>query len=123
MRKTLKRARRRVVAPSKKKDDSQTWVQKFFCLPLGFDPRPRDQSTWILWSNTSLYDLKSKRREFESWIPQDGFLTRDACQRQSHTMEQDIKKGRKEGVYPENEGFSYMCLPSGVEPWGRELQR
>jgi hypothetical protein len=109
-----------VVAPPKEKDNSQALVTRFFCVPLGVDPRPKDQSSWVLWEE-EFVDSSSRIGPLHSWKPKEGYLSKAACEREKWSNDsravREQNKDKKTVVHD-----YYQCLPAGVSPWGKEEQ-
>lgn len=63
--------------PLKANEKPKLSVTRWFCLPIGMDPRVKDQSTWVLWEE-----------RFESngvsWSPRDGSSQKQFA-KESHT--------------------------------------
>jgi|SRR5215471_19185074 len=106
--------------PKNEEKKSLLYVTRWFCLPLGMDPRPKDQSTWILWEHSSGTAKGGYR--YSDWSPGGGYLTQFACEREQKSSQQGVAKFRKE---TEDKGQKvssltyYKCLPAGVDPWGK----
>lgn len=50
---------------------------RFFCIPIGIDPRPKDQSTWVLWAHI----YKRDGSDNGSLSLEGSYLTQFACER------------------------------------------
>lgn len=120
---TIQRDKDAVRASMMPKDEEQKsllYVTRWFCLPLGTDPRPKDQSTWVLWEHTS-GTVKGGYR-YSDWTPGRGYLTEFACERERKSSQQGTAKFIKD---MEDKGQKvssltyYKCFPVGVDPWGK----
>lgn len=94
---------------------------RFFCLPLGSDPRPKDQLPWILWEITSDRGKTTRSIRFE---PQETYLTGSACdghQRMNTKIQGDLeeKYEKKKQILVK---IYYRCFPVGVDLRGYYLE-
>jgi hypothetical protein len=119
---SLKITRVRLLAD--KQETSSVSISRFFCMPLGVDPRPKDPSTWILWEYVSLSE-NGKFIEARGPFLHGGFLTQFACerahiaalqiQRELEEKEEQLEAARKKSSKRKVK-YSYQCRPSGVNP-------
>jgi len=96
---------------------------RFFCLPLGQDPRPKDPLTWTLWRHeTTWWDDKSA--PYESWHPEESYLTGWRCMQEKYSQQrivQPYNEKSQKAAKGQSHGSTYFnCVPSTVNPWGKE---
>lgn len=102
------------------KQTSSLEVTRFFCVPMGFDPRPKDPSTWILWEYVSVSE-NGKFTDARGPYFEQGFLTQSTCEKE-HTwrllMQRELEaKSKAEGKNPSTRTFEhrFLCRPLGVD--------
>lgn len=105
-----------------KQETSSVSVSRFYCMPLGVDPRPKDQSTWILWEKASA-SQGGKTVETTGWSVAEGYLTKTACEAASYSksefqreMDRDITEKQPDNPSKRTVQRYYSCLPVGVRP-------
>ena len=110
--------------PVKKSKDAKSIVTttRFFCLPLGQDPRPKDPLTWTLWTHKTTW--ADNRVVYESWQPEESYLTGWKCTREK-SANQKIYNPYNEKAEKVAKGQRYtktyfQCAPSTISPWGKE---
>jgi hypothetical protein len=89
------------VSGADKKTYETTTIMRFFCMPLGVDPRPKDVSIWTLWQSVAVGDAIT-------WKPFETYLTRANCEQGREFQD----KVAASNAAP----FFFRCLPSGVNP-------
>jgi hypothetical protein len=110
-----------IPSTASEKDKPYTQTIRFFCLPIGMDPRPKDPVTWTLWREE--FSGRSGRTDYHSWQPEEdsSYLTEVECRRvkefQQEIQTPDNEKPAKEKV---SRSTYYHCYPSTVAPWGKE---
>lgn len=110
--------------PVKTSKDAKTVIMstRFFCLPLGQDPRPKDPLTWTLWRHDTHSD--GDRVSYESWHPEESYLTGWRCMQEKHSRERSVQpyneKSEKAAKGQTRWNQSFDCVPSTVNPWGKE---
>ena len=105
-----------------KQETSTVSVTRFYCMPLGVDPRLKDLSTWILWERQSVYE-DGKRVETTGHEFAGGYLTETACkaagysnQRFNEEMDRSITEKQRDNPSKRTRHWYHKCLPSGVPP-------
>jgi hypothetical protein len=101
------------------KQRSSVYSTRFFCMPLGVDPRPKDPSTWILWEYVSVSE-SGKFIEAQGPYFEKGFLTQIACENE-HTLRllrerewEEKSKDERKNPSPRTSKARFLCRPSGV---------
>ena len=96
---------------------------RYFCLPLGVDPRLKDPLTWTLWEIK--FVKRNDRTESISWTPnsfpfKNSFLTERSCRLELESNERGARP-YNEKARKDRSGIStyYECVPSTVAPWGK----
>jgi len=117
-----KQGLRVIYVPVKESKDEKTiGTTRFFCLPLGQDPRPKDPLTWTLWRHEA---TRGDRISYDSWQPEDSYLTGWQCMQAQHWQQQIVRpyneESRKVGKGQQRTSTYFTCAPSTVNPWGKE---
>ena len=103
---------------------SRVVTYRFFCLPLGMDPRQKDPLTWTLWERK--FVKRNGRTESTSWTPvsfpfKNSFLNERSCRLELESNQRGARpyneKARKD---PSGISAYYECFPSTVVPWGKQ---
>src|SRR5262245_30376219 len=102
-----------------KNEETRNTSAKFFCLPLGHDPRLKDPLTWTLWEHQY---VETNNQIHESWRPEESYLTGSRCEKSSKSM-RDIYRSleEKDKTTKSQKRIStfFICAPSTINPWGK----
>jgi hypothetical protein len=111
--------------PVKKSEDAKTSIVtlRFFCLPLGHDPRPKDPLTWTLWRHETTWG-DDNRAPYESWQPEESYLTGWRCMQERDSRQKIYipynEESKKAAKGKRRTSTYFSCVPSTVNPWGKE---